>query len=252
MLLKFSTISLISTLLVFGQSLYGAESSQKKVTKTIEKLQKNKKPSVSKGTLTKGTLKNPVELKAPEGEGYYLAHPDRGSNFGSDRLVFGLMSLCSCLKEKFGDHPHHRLRIHDLSTKSGGKIERHVNHQMGLDVDLAFYATDLKGKLTKTVLASYDDNGKSVKGNRLFDTPRNWEVVEGIIVNEYFGEIRAILVSNGLRKILLKHANKKLNALSDSKEKEKLKEVIAKAEKLLRQPGSSPHDNHFHLSLKTK
>lgn len=252
MFLKFSTLSSIAIFLVFGTQLYSADSSQTKVSKTIEKLQKSKKPSVSKGTLRNGTLTNSVELTGPEGEGYYLAHPDRGSNFGSDRLVFGLMNLCSCLKDKLGDHPHHRLRIHDLSNKSGGKIERHINHQMGLDVDIAFYATDLKGKLTKSVWVSYDDNGRSVKGDRLFDTARNWQVVESIIENEYFGKIRAILVSDGLRKILLKHADKKLNSLSKTKEKVKLKGVITKAEELLRQPGSSPHDNHFHLSLEVK
>ncbi|MCM8537028.1 MAG: penicillin-insensitive murein endopeptidase [Lentisphaeraceae bacterium] len=250
MLLRFL---LMCVLLIFGHQLTAADSIQKKVSKTIEALQKNKKPSISKGTLRNGTLKNSIELATPEGEGYYLGHPTRGSNFGSDRLVFGLMSLCACLKDKLGDNPHHRLRIHDLSSKDGGKIERHINHQMGLDVDIAFYARDLEGKITKSIWTSYDDSGKSVKGKRIFDTARNWEVVEGIIKNKYFGEIRAILVSNGLRKILLEYANKKLKELpsSNSTERRELKSIITKAEDLLRQPQSSPHDNHFHLSLKT-
>lgn len=78
------------------------------------------------------------------------------------------MSLCACLKDKLGDNPHHRLRIHDLSSKNGGKIERHINHQMGLDVDIAFYARDLKGELVSSIWTSYDDNGKSEKGDSIF------------------------------------------------------------------------------------
>jgi murein endopeptidase len=221
------------------------------VASEIERLRQSKRPSVSQGLLTKGTLEHPAELAAPEGVGYYLAHPDRGMNFGNDRLVFGLMSLGAHLRQQLGDHPDHRLRIHDLSSNTGGKQERHINHQMGLDVDLAFYATDAKGALIPSTWASYGADGKSIDGRRLFDARRNWVVVAGIINNEHFGEIRAILISNALKERLLTYAHQQRMDLPSQSETEraKLASLIKKAEALMSQPTSSPHDNHFHLSL---
>jgi murein endopeptidase len=224
---------------------------QKQVSTEIERLRQSKKPSVSQGKLTKGTLAHAAELAAPEGVGYYLAHPTRGTHFGNDRLVFGLMELGVYLKEQLGDHPDHRLRIHDLSSKNGGKQKRHINHQMGLDVDLAFYATDLKGNVIRSIWTSYGADGKSKDGHRLFDSGRNWEVVAGIIKNEHFGAIRSILISNDLKRILLTYAHKQLMEMAPENETERaaLEVLIKKAEVLMRQPKSSPHDNHFHLSL---
>ena len=225
---------------------------QKQVFAKIEDARKGKRPSVSEGKLCEGSLKNPAKLAAPEGVGYYLAHPTRGTNFGNDRLVFGLMELGVHMREKLGDHPDHRLRIHDLSSEHGGKQERHINHQMGLDVDLAFYATDPKGNLVSSVWTSYGADGKSKEGDRRFDAARNWEVVAGIVENRYFGEIRAILISDPLKEKMLAHANKQLKSTSDRQKRAALAVIIEKAEKLLRQPKSSPHDNHFHLSLSLK
>ena len=224
---------------------------KEQVSAEIERLRRSKRPSVSKGKLTNGTLEHPAELGAPEGVGYYLAHPTRGTNFGHDRLVFGLMSFGVYLREQLGDHPDHRLRVHDISSKEGGKQERHINHQMGLDVDLAFYATDLKGNVTSSKWTSYDADGKSVDGHCLFDVGRNWEVVVGILRNEHFGDIRSILISNDLKKKLLTHAHKQLIELAseDETERAELEALIKEAEALMRQPRSSPHDNHFHLSL---
>lgn len=221
------------------------------VAAEIARLKQSKQPSVSKGTLRQGILEHPAELRAPEGVGYYLAHPGRGTNYGNDRLVFGLMVLGVLLREELGDEPHHRLRIHDLSSKFGGKQERHINHQMGLDVDIPFFATDLDNKPMNTVWTSYGTDGKSTDKKRMFDVARNWLIIEGILRNEHFGNIRAILVADPLRQRLLTHAREKLAGISSQQESErkKLEVMIQQAEQLMRQPISSPHDNHFHLSL---
>lgn len=224
---------------------------QEQVSAEIERLRQAKKPSVSQGRLSKGTLAYPAQLASPDGVGYYLAHPTRGTNFGHDRLVFGLMSLGAYLREQLGDHPDHRLRIHDLSSQTGGKQERHINHQMGLDVDLAFYGTDLSGNVIRSIWTSYGADGSSANGQRLFDTERNWQVVVGIISNDHFGEIRSILVSNDLKKKLLTYARQQLIEMKSEDETERAEReaIIKKTDVLMRQPKSSPHDNHFHLSL---
>ncbi len=245
------TASCGSQLLAAKEDQRSRANLKKQLTAKIERLQKSKKPSISKGRLTEGTLAHPAELAAPEGVGYYLSHPIRRTNFGHDRLVFGLMALGVHLRGQLGDHPDHRLRIHDLSSKAGGKQKRHINHQMGLDVDLVFYATDLEGNVTRSIMTSYGADGKSTDGDYLFDLARNWEVVAGIVENEYFGEVRSILISNDLKRKLLTYANKLAITLAseNSAERAALDVIIKKAEALMRQPESSPHDNHFHLSL---
>ena len=218
----------------------------------VERMRKSKQPSVCGGSLRSGLLKNAAELPAPAGVGYYLAHPTRGSNFGDDRLVFGLMMLGAHVEETWGDHPYHRLCVRDMSSKAGGKIKYHINHQMGLDADLTFFATDLPGNAVSSVYTSYGADGKSSKGDHRFDTVRNWEVIKGILKNEFFGEIRAILVSDPLKQRLLRHANEELKRLTSGQKTERaeLKDLIKESQQLMRQPSSSPHDNHFHLSLK--
>lgn len=219
------------------------------VLAAIERMRMGKEPSISGGSLRSGLLKNAAQLPDPQGVGYYLAHPTRGSNFGNDRLVYGLMMLGAHIRDVFGDHPYHRLCVRDLSAKGGGKIKYHINHQMGLDADLTFFASDLQGNPVNSVYTSYGADGKSTKGDRRFDVPRNWELITGIIQNEFFGEIRAILVADPLKQLLLSHANAELRDLPFG-ERTGLRDTIQRAEKLMRQPTTSPHDNHFHLSLK--
>jgi CubicO group peptidase (beta-lactamase class C family) len=222
------------------------------VLAAIERLKENKQPSVSGGSLRTGLLKNAAELPTPEGVGYYLAHPTRGSNFGNDRLVFGLMMLGAHLQASLGDHPYHRVCIRDMSSQAGGKIRYHINHQMGLDADLTFFATDRQGNPVSSVLTSYGADGQSTKGDRRFDVARNWEVVEGILQNEFFGEIRALLIADPLKQMLLAHANAELKKFSPEQKADRteLKNLIQEAQRLMRQPSSSPHDNHLHLSLR--
>ncbi len=215
----------------------------------IAGMRRGKKPSRAAGKLNDGKLEHPAEL-AQEGTGYYLAYPERKRNFGHDRMVYGLMMLGVYLHEKLGAEDCHRARLHDISVKAGGKVSRHINHQMGLDVDIALYATDADGKPLAATWTKYDGNGKSRDGKRLFDAARNWTVVEGILENEEFGEVRAILLADWLKKKLLAHARAELEKVSrDAGEKARLKKLIERAEDKIRQPDASPHADHFHLSL---
>ena len=73
-----------------------------------------------------------------------------------------------------------------------------------------------------------------------------------IVSNEHFGQIRAILVSNELKKKLLAHAKQKRILLKKHSPAslEQFDDIVNKAKTLMRQPKSSAHNNHFHLSLK--
>ena len=65
-----------------------------------------------------------------------------------------------------------------------------------------------------------------------------------------FGEIRAILLADWLKANLLAHARGLLAKTRSATEAARLEELIQRSEKLIRQPKSSPHDDHIHVSLK--
>lgn len=227
---------------------------QKEVQSQIKAMVKAKKPSQSIGTLTKGQLRHPARL--PEkGYGYCLRYPERKNNYGSDRMIFGLMEVGANLHESLGEDKVHQLWINDISNKNGGKLKSHINHQMGLDVDLQFFISDIKGQPLRSRWMDFDEKGLNTgnkyhkKGTRRFDVRRNWILVAHILENKRFGRIRALLVANWLKKLLIDHAKSSLKTIKSPKERKRQLSIIEKAKKLLRQPKSSPHSNHFHLSL---
>lgn len=221
---------------------------RQQVASQIDTMRSVKRPSQSIGNLSSGQLLNPAELPKPSGVGYAISHPDRDTNFGADRLVYGLMQLGLTMRERLGDEPHHRVVINEISDRDGGKQERHINHQMGLDVDICLYATDKTGNPKKAQWVTFDAQGLSPNKSLKFDAERNWTLVDEILSNETFGEIRAIFISEPLKNQLLKHAMS-LQEKAEGAEAKRLNKNIQLAIKLLRQPTSSPHDNHFHLSL---
>ncbi|MFT6269808.1 MAG: hypothetical protein ACJAVV_002635 [Alphaproteobacteria bacterium] len=247
----FLMISCTNTTAQYSPLLFGFST---QATEKINNIKTTKPPSTANGTLRNGELKNAAALSPARGTGYYLAHPKRGSRYGHDRLIFGIMSMGAEMVNHFGEQMHNSMRVHDISNPHGGKLSRHINHQLGLDVDIAFYATSLEGKPINSVWLAYDEDGRSADGKRLFDTQRNWVLVEEMIGNQYFRSIRSTLVSNQLKARLLSFAKRKRSMLNSNAtdNAEKLDAVIEQAQSMLRQPVSSPHNNHFHLSLKLR
>lgn len=227
---------------------------QEAVQKQIKTMAQAKKPSQSLGTLTNGQLKHAATLPV-KGLGYSLRYPERKTNYGSDRMIFGLMEVGAHLHESLGEEDVHRLWINDISSRNGGKLKSHINHQMGLDVDLQFFISDLKGHPLRSRWMDFDENGLNTgnkyykKGTRRFDVRRNWILVSHLLENKRFGSIRALLVADWLKKMLINHAKTTLQSIKDQNEKKRQLSLIEKAKKYLRQPKSSPHNNHFHLSL---
>ena len=164
-------------------------------------------------------------------------------------MVFGLMKLGLAIRQRLGPAPEHRILINEISDRDGGKQTRHTNHQMGLDVDLGFYAIDLQDNPVQARWLQFDRYGVSPKKALRFDDRRNWILLSSILENDTLGEIRAILLADWLRDRLLTHAKNLLVESDDPAERRRLTELIQRANDLLRQPKSSPHDDHFHLSL---
>jgi penicillin-insensitive murein endopeptidase len=139
-------------------------------------------------------------------------------------------------------YPDSVLLAGDMAGPHGGRIYGHHSHRTGLDVDFAYFTTDMRGNPQKGFpLKIYDRFGLSVKKSDVqqFDAARNWTLVESLLTSKN-AQIQWIFVSRGLKARLLRWA---LNHNVDLK-------LIEKAVSVLHQPGdSAPHNDHFHVRI---
>jgi murein endopeptidase len=210
----------------------------------IEKIARAKPPSDSTGTLTNGGLRNAAELP-PKGFGYRLVNPKRGTNFGTDELVYTLIEVAALLQELHPNTPW--LSIGDISKKEGGKLDPHLNHQQGRDVDLAFLYCTPDGKPAERGWLKCDADGKTRQASAVFDAARNFELLVLITESPYCAELEWIFCADPLKKLLVDHG--RALAKAHPKNAAAIEAATAKLEKLLRQPESSPHDDHFHIRV---
>jgi len=216
--------------------------------RAIAKMRRSKRPSRSLGTFRDGRLVNALELPVTDLFGYRVRYPKRQTHYGADRMVFGLMTLGVRMRLLCGEAG--QFDVGDISAKEGGKLSPHITHQMGLDVDLGLYVTDPKGKPLSNRMVTFDEKGWSKDKSLRFDVRRNWWLVASMIENRHFAKIRCILLADWLKKLLLDYAERRLRTLSNPDSIKRQKDLIRQAEKLVRQPKSSPHANHYHVSLK--
>ncbi len=166
-------------------------------------------------------------------------HLKKGSHpYGHPALV--LMLYRSAKEVARGAHGSVML-VGDLSRKEGGPLAGHRSHQSGRDADVAFYATDAKGKpVTLDHFVTFDGEGKARDGSGLeFDERRNWLLVQSWVRDRRAG-LSHIFVSMPLRARLLRYGAKH----------RRYKKYVREATKLLKQPeDSSPHDDHFHVRI---
>ena len=71
----------------------------------------------------------------PPGDGYELRRPHRA--FGEPHVVAHVRGAIAAVRALYPDV--HTLAIGDLSAPGGGKLDNHLSHRAGLDVDLGFY-----------------------------------------------------------------------------------------------------------------
>jgi len=131
--------------------------------------------------------------------------------------------------------------VGDLSRRHGGPLAGHHSHQSGRDADVAFYATNRRGKpvrMRKFVAFDGDGNAKDNSGLR-FDDRRNWLLVRAWMRDHRAG-LSHVFVSWPLRTRLLDYARK----LRVSK-----KVLLAAAVLLKRPKNASAHDDHFHVRI---
>jgi hypothetical protein len=208
---------------------------------------KAKEPSQATGTVSDGKLANAAELPA-KGFGYRLADGKRKTHFGTDEMVFGIMELAALLQERHPGTPW--LSVGDIAGPEGGKLDPHINHQDGQDVDLAYLYMTADGKPADRGWIKCDAEGNTKQAAIKFDVARNFEMLAFWLDSPYFGGCEWILVYAPIEKLLVAHGRDL--AKKQPKKAEAIGKLTDELEELMREPESSPHDDHFHIRLRRK
>jgi penicillin-insensitive murein endopeptidase len=196
--------------------------------------------SVSIGRTGSGRLVRGTRLPT-EGEHYAVleAHRDRSTYYGTDELIDLVRDVAGAVA---ADYPGSMLKVGNLSRRRGGDIRWSHSHNTGRDVDFAFYCRRAEDgeRAAPTRLVEFDDRGRSVEPEGwVFDTPRNWALVEALLTHPEVG-IQRIFVRRALRARLLSYAR---SHGADPT-------IVERAAKVMLQPaGASPHANHFHVRI---
>jgi penicillin-insensitive murein endopeptidase len=198
----------------------------------------NKNPT-SIGTPMNGSLTR-GEVLPKRGAGYVLITQAR-----SRRARFGISELIAIIKEAgFRVSRQYRgnvLKVADLSRRLGGPMEHHGSHQNGRDVDLLFYLTDMKGRVTREeAFIPIDANGYSTEPpmKYRFHTAKNWALIKALLSSKK-AKVQWIFISDNIKKLLLDHAEE----IGESRS------IVDKAKQVLRQPGPKTHVDHFHVRI---
>jgi penicillin-insensitive murein endopeptidase len=174
-----------------------------------------------------------------EGDGVRFL-PGRTLHWGTEELVGLIERVGAEMRRRHSS----RVTVGDLSAEHGGPVGRHRSHQSGRDADICFLArtATTRGQGAPVDLndyVSFDRNGRSLDGRYVFDTARNWALLDAILTDRRV-QIERIFISAPLRQRLLAYGRE--HGADGA--------LLERAALTLLQPrGVSPHDNHFHVRI---
>ena len=194
--------------------------------------------SVSMGGTSSGRLIRAasVPLKGPH-YGFFPHIAGRGMTYGTDEMIGFVQRVAGRVA---ADHPGTQLRLGNISLRQGGRSQWHASHQVGRDVDIAFFVTDESGHpVVLDDFVKFNRHGLSRDGQLRFDVGRNLSLTLALLADQD-APAQWVFVARWLEKLLLDHAE---NEGVDPELRRRLAEM-------LRQPGdSAPHDDHYHVRL---
>jgi LysM repeat protein len=127
--------------------------------------------------------------KLPESDTYEIKRPHNA--WGTKRTIKLIGQAVAAYERKAKGGP--KLRIGDISREQGGKLEGHLSHQDGNDIDIGLV---LRGKAATRMHFS----GATAE---TIDVERTWLLVESFLET---GEVRYIFLDHGVQKLLYEHA----------------------------------------------
>ena len=196
--------------------------------------------SLSVGTAQDGFIVSARPLPLP-GD-HYAVLPRQLSRkllYGTQELIGAIVSASDAVAAA---SPGAVLGVGNIGRREGGDIPYSVSHNAGRDADLAFYATDPRGRpVLLPDLVRFDGSGRSrdFDGFYRFDVARNWLLVRALATDPQV-QMEYLFISDPLRALLLGHARQ----LGEPPA------VVQRAASMLMQPGREiPHDDHLHIRI---
>lgn len=170
----------------------------------------------------------------------YRRFRDDGVSWGHPRLVAAIERAAAQVQAARGEGAP--LVVADLSSKNGGRQQRHRSHRSGRDVDLLFYvltpdgrSVDNPGFLHFAADGFASDDGRFVR----LDLDRNWLLVKALASDDQ-ALVQWLFVARWVEALIMEHA---LARGEDDT-------LLIRAAALMRQPSdSASHDDHFHLRV---
>ncbi len=194
--------------------------------------------SLAFGGTSSGRLINGRRLKLRGRHYSFFPHiRERGTNWGTDEMAAFIQRVAGRVA---AEHRKAALRLGNISLRHGGRSPWHASHQVGRDVDIAFFVTDEEGE--PQVLNDFvviGRSGRSRDGALAFDEERNLSLVLALLADEQ-APVQWIFIARWLERRLLNRARKV--GVDD--------EMTRRIAEVLRQPGdSAPHHDHFHVRI---
>lgn len=139
---------------------------------------------MSLGRTSAGALFNAVRM--PDGPLWNIVNPRQ--TWGTTETV---EALARCIEHVHGQFPDTQpIYIGDISEPSGGRIDRHLSHQSGRDVDLGYYYT-----IEHKWYVRADESN--------LDLPRTWALVKAMITET---DVERIFIDHSIQRLLRDHA----------------------------------------------
>ena len=140
---------------------------------------------MSVGYTNSGALFNGVAM--PEGEHWEIVNASE--TWGTQETVDFIAAVINKVHAQHPDTP--KIYLGDISSKDGGRLNRHLSHQAGRDVDIGWYLQE--GQCDWWVVGTQAN----------LDLPRTWSMIRAMFTES---DVELILIDKSIQQILYNYA----------------------------------------------
>ncbi len=141
--------------------------------------------TLSIGSASSGILLNGIVM--PDGPDWEVVLPAEA--LGTAETIAFIRTAIEKVNEIYPGSPP--VSIGDISDAEGGRLNRHVSHQAGRDVDIGFYYKNGRGR--------WHESGTAAN----LDLPRNWALVRALLLCT---DVETIFLDSRIQRLLYAHA----------------------------------------------
>lgn len=150
-------------------------------------------PTLSIGAPNRGRLHSGIPL--PEGP-YWRLRDHRPRGYGAKNTITGLLTAMRAYGEAHPDGPP--IRLGEISRRTGGKVQPHVSHRSGRDVDIGYVMKP----------SPLDDEHYWRRATaRTLDAAKTWTLIKSLVAT---GDVQRIFISAKLQRLIAREAAKEL------------------------------------------